>query len=305
MPSRVLAHRQAPTSFAGPQQDERLEPGSWNDISERGQFLIDLEFLTRHTHPPPQKIKPTVIAEMACVYTQSPTYLLQIARQFPWVHFYAFQHLTNQSEQDVYDPAQPELVRDTTPTVQTELNRTTSSLEFSKENAIALSKVKEEKPERHRMVMICHGETPTRQLILHVLLRADFSMMDLCGPVPDEYIAGDLVFPICIPKRKMFMLLVADQECKAACYEPGTYKDEIGATSTSCFYTGKLTKAVSTVFFQDALRATEAYDQSSKDLIIDEYARWFWWYHQNDPEVIKTTLRGVVDTLHSGSNYYY
>ncbi len=54
------------------------------------------------------------------------------------------------------------------------------------------------------------------------------------------------------------------------------------------------------MFFQDALRATEAYDQGSKDLIIEDYARWFWWYHQDDPEVIKATLRRTVDSLHSG-----
>jgi hypothetical protein len=45
------------------------------------------------------------------------------------------------------------------------------------------------------------------------------------------------------------------------------------------------------------MRSTEAYDQGSKDLIIAEYARLFWWYHQCDPEAIKHILTGIANTM--------
>jgi hypothetical protein len=45
------------------------------------------------------------------------------------------------------------------------------------------------------------------------------------------------------------------------------------------------------------MRATEAYDQGSKDLIISEYARKFWWYHQCDPGCAQYMFREAVDTL--------
>jgi hypothetical protein len=47
-------------------------------------------------------------------------------------------------------------------------------------------------------------------------------------------------------------------------------------------------------FFQGTLRATEAYDQASKDLIIAEYADRFHWYHQCDPQAIRRTLHGIA-----------
>ena len=52
-----------------------------------------------------------------------------------------------------------------------------------------------------------------------------------------------------------------------------------------------------TGFFQCTMRSTEAYDQGSKDLIIAEYARLFWWYHQCDPEAIKHILNGIANTM--------
>jgi hypothetical protein len=208
-----------------------MEPGYWNDISEQGQFLLEMEFLTRHMPPAQNRTKPTVVAEMACVYTQSPPYLVQIAQQFPWIHFYAFQHMATTQGGDEYDPAQPDLVRATYPSLQTELNRTTSPFEFSKDSAITLSRVKEDRPDQRRLVMICHGETPTRQLVLHSFLRADFSLIDVSGSIPDEYLAGDMVMPIFLPQNKILVLLVVNHECKGSTYEPSLFKDEIGKSS--------------------------------------------------------------------------
>jgi hypothetical protein len=214
-------------------------PGVWRDVSPQGQFLLDAEFLTRNTAPPPLKTKPTVVADTACVYTTCPSYLTEISQQFPWVHFFAFNcpvsWQTPAAATGEYDPAQPELVTETCPTLQTELNRTTSPYEFSKDSALTLSRTNEADPTRHRLVMICHGETAVRQMVLHVLLRADFSLLDICGPVPAEYLTGELVLPVMLPWNRMFALLVVDRECKGRSYNPETFAEEMGA---SLFFSG-------------------------------------------------------------------
>lgn len=223
-----------------------MEPGRWTDIQEQGQFLLELEFLTRHTHPEPRdKTKPTVIAESACVYTTSPPYLVEIARQFPWVHFFAFQHVFavvsggSDAGGSEYDPAQPSaLVRITGPSYQTEHNRTMSVDPIDKESITTLSRVKEDKPAHRGLVLICHGETPTRQLMLHSALRADHSMLDVCGAISQEYAAGELVLPVQIPQNKVFTSLVVSlaAEARAPCskvatYDPEGYMDELCKSS--------------------------------------------------------------------------
>jgi len=47
------------------------------------------------------------------------------------------------------------------------------------------------------------------------------------------------------------------------------------------------------------LRATNAYDTASMDLIMTEYIQRFAWYHQVDPESGRQALRRVVDSLHT------
>jgi hypothetical protein len=73
-----------------------LIPGAWSDISPHGQFLIDIEFLTRYTHT----------SGGMCVYCKYPSYLPEIAALFPWLHFYVYGHTPDPEE---YDPTQPEM----------------------------------------------------------------------------------------------------------------------------------------------------------------------------------------------------
>ena len=275
MPQRVLAHRRAPTTESGM---HGMTVGNWTDVSKEGQFLMDLEFLTLHTQPPVTGKQPHT--EVACVYTQSPTYLVQIACQFPWVHFYCFKHRA-EGEDDEYDPERPAVRRTHTMTLQTEHNRTTSPFEFSKDSAITLSKANEARPE-HRLVMICHGETETRQAVLHALLRADYSLLDICGCVQEDYLEGEIVLPIMLPQNKAFACLVATHPCKCATYDTSVYQQEIG-------------------FFQGTLRMSEAYDQASKHLIITEYGNRFQRFHKLTTDTISYTLQMIIDySLSSG-----
>lgn len=234
MPTRVLAHANAPTTNTLP--PGMLErPGQWSDVPPQGQFLLDMEFLTRHARPHPQKTRPTVVADIACVYTRCPTYLVEISQQFPWIHFFAFNcplswDMTGvcAAESEEYNPNQPAMDMGVYPSQQTQHNRTTTPYEFSNESAITLSKTKDQDPERHRLVMICHGETSVRQMVLHVLVRADFSLLDLCGPIPEEYLDGELIFPMMLPLNKMFALLAVTNECKGRQYNTAVYTEEMG-----------------------------------------------------------------------------
>ena len=45
------------------------------------------------------------------------------------------------------------------------------------------------------------------------------------------------------------------------------------------------------------MRASEAYDQGSADLIINEYAKRFQWFHRCHPDAIRITLKSSVETL--------
>jgi len=169
MPLRVLQH-----GFSGATESVGLEPGRWSDVAAHGQFLLDLEFLLRCA---------PASGTASCVYCKSPAYLREIAQQFPWIHFYAFEHAHAVPE---YDPAQPALACSVPLTVQVvplsacfhpgqgadgrggqvEFNKTTSAQEFTKEMARTMGE--RSAREREGLLMICHGFDSVRQLALQV-----------------------------------------------------------------------------------------------------------------------------------------
>jgi hypothetical protein len=289
---RVLRHREAPSTEL-PQG--ALLDISWEQLSPQAQFLIDFEFLTQHTKPPEGNVGMT---EVACVYTRCPPYLPQIACQFPWVHFYGFQFRCPEEEGE-YDPEHPGVRRTSLMTLHTEHNRTISPFELTKETAVTLSKARDARPE-HRLVMICHNESETRQAVLHAMLRADHSLLDLRGTIPRDYLDGQIVLPMLLAKNALFACLVAPQSCHWAVYDQKLYEQEMGellsltfctrshAVTHTCTYTG---------FFQTTIRASEYYDQESKDFIISEYARRFQRYHRAHPDAIRSQLKWLVDGL--------
>jgi hypothetical protein len=263
MPLRILQH-----GFAGTTASVGLEPGRWADVAQHGQFLIDLEFLLRYG---PRS------GTASCVYCKSPPYLSQLAHQFPWIHFYVFEHKPEMPE---YDPAQPECVSSTAPTVQVEFNRTMSCLEFTKDMARTMGE--RGARERESLLMICHGQDSVRQLTLHVLMRPNYSLLDVCGVIPVDYLEGELVLPLNLPNNKIFLGLVVHQHAKCKTYDQDTFLGEIG-------------------FFQGVIRVTQAYDEASKDLIAGEYARSTHKYHGCSEEIVRTALLSTVDLLWAGS----
>jgi hypothetical protein len=217
MPLRVLQH-----GFFGTTPSVGLEPGQWGDVGQHGQFLLDLEFLLRYT---PHS------GTASCVYCSSPPYLAEIAQQFPWIHFYVFDHKPKAAVDGEYDPAEPALVCATPPTVQVEYNRTMSCMPFTKDMARTMGE--RGAREREGLLMICHGQDSVRQLSLHVLMRPNFSLLDVCGLVPLDYLDGELILPLFLPNNKIFAGLVASQHAKCKTYAPDIYLQEIGTAEPS------------------------------------------------------------------------
>ena len=217
MPVRVLQHGFAPTT-----ENYGMEVGAWSDIPTHAQFLIDLEFLMRYTQP----------SGASCIYCQSPPYLKEIASHFPWVHFYAYGHNREVSqpadEEEEYDPAEPQIVTRTPPDVQVNGNTTTAVYPFTKEMAVRLG----ENSATVNRVMICHGQDSARQLCLHTMLRPRFSLLDVQGPIPEDYIEGEIMLPMFIANHKIFVSLVASQQAGARRYNPSLFKDEMGELSS-------------------------------------------------------------------------
>ena len=224
MPTRVLQHGFAPTT-----ENYGLEAGKWADMPVHAQFLIDLEFLMRYTPP----------SGASCIYCHSPPYLKEIASQFPWIHFYAYQHTEpanglHPNDQAEYDPEQPQYVRLAPMTVQVYGNTTTTVDEFTNSIARRLG-------ENHgytSRVLICHGATPTHQLCLHALLRPNFSLLDIEGLIPPDYPEGEIILPLYIPNHKVFTSMIVQRNAKCRSYSPSLFQDEIGVRPLPCISHG-------------------------------------------------------------------
>jgi hypothetical protein len=216
MPTRVLQHGFAPTA-----ENYGLEAGKWQDVAVHAQFLMDLEFLTRYTNP----------TGASCIYWRSPPYLREIASQFPWVHFYSYQHPepeqhTNEEGGVEYNPERPQMAPNT-PLV--EGNMTSTAIELTNNIARRLG---ENGGNTSSRVMICHGADHDRQLCLHALIKPTHSLLDIQGLIPPDYYEGEIVLPMFIPNHKIFACLVVSQNARCRFYDPRLYQDEIGTPLT-------------------------------------------------------------------------
>lgn len=259
MAFRVLQH-----GSTGCTDNPGLEPASWKDVAVEGQFLIDAEFLTR--------CSPTS-GTASCLYCKSPAYLDQIARLFPWIYFYAYEHAHPVAD---YDPADPSLTSASPITVQVQDNRTTAAQELTKEMARTIGD--RSARERDSLLLICHDVDPVRQLALQVLTRPSFALLDLAGPIPDCYLQGEIVLPLYLANDKLFSCLVTQQSAKAKEYDHELYFREMG-------------------FFQRVIRSTDAYDESSKASIAKEYGQLSYRFHRTPQEAVMSSLLSTVDLL--------
>lgn len=212
MTLRLLRHGQSGTTEACD-----LQAGTWDDVGQQGQFLLDLEFLV--------KCAP-LSGTGSCIYCRSPPYLRELSTLFPWIHFYAYEHAHPVPE---YDPLEPSLVCSAPLTVQVEHNRTTSATEFTKDMARVLGE--RSARERESLLMICHGMDPVRQLALQVLLRPHFALLDLAGTIPADYLDGDIILPIFLAQDRLFACLAVRGHAKGRTYDQDVYRREMGNLS--------------------------------------------------------------------------
>ena len=210
MTLRLLRH-----GAAGCTEQCNLRMGAWADVSTQGQFLLDLEFLLNCS---------PASGTASCVYCRSPPYLHEIAQQFPWIHFFAYEHVFETPE---YDPAQPSLVSSAPPTVQVDFNKTVCVQEFSKDMARAMGERGQR--ERESLLLICHGIDSVRQLALQVLMRPQHALLDIAGSIPSEYLDGDIVLPVYLPGDVLFACMTVKANAKGRSYDSNTYMHEIGA----------------------------------------------------------------------------
>ena len=232
MPARVLYHGESARSSG-----VELQPGSSRDLPVSDQFLLDLEFLGRYAE-----------SGGSCLYTTRPPYLATISKHFPWLHFYAY----GCDLGDEYDPGQPQMLGSCPVSVEIRGNVTYSVEPYSRELALFIGR-------RDRrdafMVMICHGETPDRQLVFHALTAPNYSLLELSSPPPD-YAQGEIVLPVGLPRDRSLVFLVVPYPARSRAYSQDVFREEMG-------------------HFQSVLRGTGAYDEDCRTEIINEYAEAF------------------------------
>lgn len=242
MPIRVLSHGEASRSSG-----VRLTPGSVRDVPVSDQFLLDLEFLGRYTE-----------TGVSCLYTTRPAYLGTIAKHFPWLHFYAY-GCDMGSE---YDPGEPCMQGCGPLSVEVRGNITYCTEPFTRELALSIGR---RDRQCNPMVMVCHGETPDRQLVFHALMAPSYSLLELSSP-PPEYAQGEIVLPIGIPRDRSLIFLVVPYPARSREYDRDVFREEMG-------------------HFQSVLRSTETYDDDCRTDIINEYAE-FHQHSLNCPGVL-------------------
>jgi len=212
-----------------------LEEGKFSDLASSDQFLIDLEFITRHAHICPQ---------MTCIYPRSPAYLYNLGDLFPHIHFLVFRSTEVTGPEEEYDPDNPgmEFL-----SIQ-KGGVTLSPYPFTKELAYKLSR----REPSMGLLFVCHAESQVRQLALHVLMQADFSLFDM-NTLPQGYIHGELVFPIGLARGKCLVFLVTSKNSGICWYDEGVFKKEMG-------------------FFHSMVNEDRQYNGKAREFIIHQFA---------------------------------
>ena len=168
--------------------------------SSRGLALVELEFLSRHAR------------SGFCVYARAGDHLALVASAFPALHFYAFECAPDAED---YDPDRPAIrAKDYGPNV------TPSVMQLTRETGAGL---------RGADALILHpADSADRQLLLHTLLRPARSLFSLCGDMPEEYVSGNLYYPLYTPVSSGLVHLVAGGRACLRLYFPRHLRDELG-----------------------------------------------------------------------------
>ena len=79
-----------------------------------------------------------------------------------------------------------------------------------------------------RLYLACSDRhTPTRQLLYHSLAKPAYSLLSVTGLIPEEYVSGDLFYPLYTPASSGLVHLVAPGNACARLYYPMWMRDEL------------------------------------------------------------------------------
>lgn len=225
--------------------DERTGPMS----HPRGQALVEIECLTRLVFAPGAGG-----LRWTCVYPAYPPHLPLMSRLFPTVRFFAYGAADGRGGE--YDPGDPASRPAPYRPAECEANATAVCQGFDSETARLLGGRGRGREDRLCLLMT-ERHTPTRQFMFHSLVRPSYSLLSVTGLIPEEYLSGDLCFPLYTPVGSSLVHLVARGHYGARLYYPLWLRDELA-------------------YFQVLVRCGTDYDARAEAHIIGSYMRAAW-----------------------------
>ena len=188
----------------------------------RGQALVEIEFLTRMLHRPPRTERDG--AHWTCVLPTCPPHLPLLSRLFPRVRFYAYAAPDETGGE--YDPADPSArARPYTP-AGCEANTTALCQAFDSETARLLGGRARSRGDR-LYLLFSERLSPTRQMLYHALAKPAYSLLSVTGAIPEEYLSGDLYYPLYTPVSSSLVHIAAPGNACARLYFPLWLRDEL------------------------------------------------------------------------------
>lgn len=188
----------------------------------RGLALAHIEFLTNMLYRPPRTEREA--DRWTCVLPDCPPHLPLLSRLFPRVRFYAYSAPDAHAAE--YDPADPSAqARPYTP-AGCEQNTTALGQAFDTETARLLGARARSRSDR-LYLLLSDRLTPTRQMLLHALVKPAYSLLCVTDMIPEEYLSGDLYYPLYTPVSSSLVHIAAPGHACARLYYPLWLRDEL------------------------------------------------------------------------------
>lgn len=183
----------------------------------RGQALVEIEFLTR-------MLASGRGERWTCVYPAYPLHLPLMSRLFPSATFFAYG--AGDGGGDEYDPDLPASRSQPYRPKDCGGNVTAVCQAFDSETARLLGG--RCMSQHDKMFMICSDRhTATRQMMFHSLVRPAYSLLSLTGLIAEEFLSGDLYYPLYTGASSSLVHLVAPGRACARLYYPMWLRDEL------------------------------------------------------------------------------
>lgn len=213
----------------------------------RGQALVEIEFLTR-------MLARARGDRWTCVYPRYPSHLPLMSRLFPGATFFAYGAGDNAG--DEYDPDRPASKSQPYRPKDCGGNVTAVCQAFDSETARLLGGRCRSQHDK-MFLLLSERHTPTRQMMYHSLVKPAFSLLSVTGLISDEYLSGDLFFPLYTGVSSSLVHLVAPGHACARLYYPMWLRDELA-------------------HYQILVRGGSDHDTRAETQILTQYLATLW-----------------------------